>query len=283
MDPAAGFSAAVDASGNIMIVGATGTDDTTDTVIGVVYDYSGDSLVNEFSIGTGTAPRVVYNGQANTFVVAFESSSNIQARSYDTTGTAVAAAVTAISSASLKGLASAGGSTDEVILTGDDGTGIVGQYVTPSTGALSGSNFDLSTSLSGGLCVWDEVGGQYVVTLQTIIQSVFIAQTAVALATGTTTPVGSQLTLAAAAEMTQATSGNAGAILTDPGTNLYPVDSDTSGPAMVDNAIIGSTAGIDVDTTSNGPALAAAGSNRYVIVAAKGAGGVTAIPLTLTP
>lgn len=283
MDPAAGFSAAVDASGNVMIVGATGTDDTADTVIGVIYDYTGGSLVNEFSIGTGTGPRVAYNAQANAFVVAYEASANVDARAYDSTGTAVAAAVTAINNASLKGLAAAGGANDEVLVTGDDGSGVAAQYVTPSTGALSGSNFDLSTDLSGGLCVWDEVGAQYIVQLQTLIQSVFIAQTVVALPPGATAIVGSELTLAAAAEMTQAVGGNAGTIFSDPGTNLYPVDSDSGGPAMVDNAIIGSTAGIDLDTTANGPALAAAGSNRYILIAARGGDGVTAIPLTLNP
>lgn len=283
LDPAAGLHAASDAAGNVLVVGATGTDDGADEVTGVLYDYVSGALVAEFTVGTGTNPRVVYNGQADAYVIAYESSGDVAARAYDATGTPVDDAVTVTASATLKGLASAGGTTDEALITVDDGSGIVGQYVVPGTGALNGGNFDLSTNLSGGLCAWDEVGGQYVVLLQDTVQSAFTIQTAVALAAGTSTPVGSQLSISAGGEFRHAAGEDAGVIILDASANLFPLESDTGGPALVAGPIVGVLEGLALDDTSDGAPLAAAGSGRYLMLAARGGDGVTAVPLTLTP
>ncbi|MCA8912042.1 MAG: hypothetical protein KDB82_10075 [Planctomycetes bacterium] len=285
LDPAGGLGCAADNAQDLCIVGATGGNAATDSVIAIFYDYGIDSLNTgaEMNLGTGSAPRVVYHVDQDHFVVAWQSGADVMAQVFDWDGTTIGSAFTAISNATLKGLAAPDDATDEALITADDGSGIVGQYVTVSTGAASGSNFDLSTSLSGGLCAYDPVGGNYVVLIQQLVGGFFTSQVALALSPSTTVPVGSALTLAAAAEPTQSCSGNAGTIFSDTGANLYPVDSSASGPAMVDNALLGSINGLNIDTTSDGAPLAGAGTNRYVLLAAKGSGGVTAIPLTLTP
>lgn len=282
LDPAGGLSAAADAAQDLCIVGATGSDAATATAVAVFYDYGFDSLNVEVNLGTGSAPRVVYHIDNDHFVVAWQSSGDVMAQVFDWNGTAIGSAVTAFTGATLKGLAAPDDTTDEALITADDGSGIVGQYIEVSTSTLSGSNFDLSTTLSGGIAAWDPVGGNYIVLIQELVQGFFTSQVLLALSPSTTVPVGSTLTLAAATAPTQTASGNAGAIFADAGANMYPADSSASGPALVDNALYGSINGLNIDITADGAPLASAGSNRYVLLAAKGTG-VTAIPLTLTP
>src|SRR5690606_40079742 len=62
-------------------------------------------------------------------------------------------------------------------------------------------------------------------------------------------------------------------IFADAGANMYPVDSSISGPSLVDQPLFGALNGLNIDTTADGGDLAAAGSDRYVLIAAKGAGG----------
>ncbi|MEZ5992904.1 MAG: hypothetical protein R3E76_11180 [Planctomycetota bacterium] len=285
LDPAGGLGCAADDVQDMCIVGATGGDAATANVIAIFYDYGGDSLNTggELNLGTGSAPRVVYHVNEDDFVVAWQNDTDVMVQVFNWNGVAIGSAVTAFTGATLKGLAVPDNATDEALLTADDGSGIVGQYVEVSTSTLSGSNFDLSTTLSGGICAWDPVGGNYIVLTQELVQSFFTSQVLLALSPSTTVPVGSTLTLAAATAPTQVASGNAGAIFSDAGANMYPVDSSASGPALVDNALYGAINGLNIDFTTDGAPLASAGTNRYVLLAAKGSGGVTAIPLTLTP
>ncbi|MCC6465121.1 MAG: hypothetical protein IT463_07265 [Planctomycetes bacterium] len=280
--PAGGFAAAVETGDDVLVVGATGSS-SSDSVVGVLYDYAGATLVLEFAVGTGTAPRVVFNTQGNAFVVAWQAGAAVKARAFTPAGVAIGTEQTVFATATLKGLAAAGGSNDNVLVTADDGSGIAGRYITPSTGALGATSFDLSTAESGGLCAWDTVGSQYLVITEAVVGGFFTSQVVKALAAGGTTPLTGTLTLAALNAMLQAADGNAGVVFASLGANLYGVDSSASGPAQVATPLVGAATGLNVDTTADGGALAASGSNRYVLVAAKGAAGVTAIPLTLTP
>ncbi|MCB9895161.1 MAG: hypothetical protein H6839_11975 [Planctomycetes bacterium] len=289
LDPAGGLGVAGDDVQNLCIVGATGGSATTDTAVAVFYffDQSSPALNVEVNLGTGTAPRVVYHEGEDTFVVAWQSGTDVMVQAFTFDGVAVDTAHTAVTGGTLKGLSCYSGSPssipDEALITADDGSGIVGQYLTVSTGVLNGTNFDLSTSLSGGISAWDEVGEQYLVIFQQLVSGFFTSQVVLALAPGTTVPLGTTLTLAAAAEPTQSCSGDVGALFADPGANIYPVDSSGAGPAMVATGLFGSFTGLNIDTTTNGGAVAGAGSGGYVLIAATGATGITAIPLTLTP
>ncbi|MCB9935414.1 MAG: hypothetical protein H6840_06955 [Planctomycetes bacterium] len=283
-DPAGGFDLAVDNAQDVAAVGATGANAATDSVLAVFYDVGLDSLNDQVTVGTGTAPRVEYHVNQDHFVIAWQSGTDVMARVYDWDGTPIGTAQTVFGNAILKGLATPGTeAVDEALITADDGSGIVGRYLEVSTGTLAGASFDISTSLSGGLAGWDEVGGQYLVLYQELVGGFFTSQVLLALDTSTTTPVGSPLTLAAAAAPVQWGAGNAGTIFADTGANMYPVDSSVAGPALVAGPLLGALSGLNIDTTADGAALAGAGSDRYVLLAAKGAAGVTAVPLTLTP
>lgn len=283
-DPAGGLDLAVDNLQDVAVVGATGSDAGTASVLALFYDFTSEALNAEVTVGTGTAPRVEYHVNQNHFVIAWQAGADVMAAVYDWNGTAVGTAQTVFSNATLKGLATPGSlAVDEALITADDGSGIVGRYLQVSTGTLAGASFDISTSLSGGLCAWDDVGGRYLVLFQELVGGFFTSQRVAALATSTTTPVGTALTLAASAAPTQWAAGDAGAILADPTANMYPVDSSAAGPAMVASPLYGALSGLDIDVTSDGASLAAAGSGRYVLFAARGAAGATAVPLTLTP
>ena len=283
LDPAGGLGIATDNFENFAIVAATGSDPNASTVVAIFYEFDTGLNTPEVNLGTGTAPRVSYHPDSDSFVIAWQSGTDIMTRVFDFDGTPVGTAQTAITGATLTGLVAAGDTTDEAIVTGDDGSGIVAQYVTVSTGALSGSNFDLSTTLSGGLVAWDEVGGNYVVLIQELVGGFFTSQVLATLVPGTTTPVGTPLTLAAAAAPVQMASGDVGVIFSEAGANMYPVDSSAAGPTLVADPIYGQLQGLDLDVTADGGGLAAAGSGRYVLIAARGAAGVTVTPLTLTP
>ena len=282
IDPAGGLGLASDNFENLAIACGTGSDAGADTAVAVFYKYDGLGLRSEVNLGTGAGTRVAYNPDDDSFVFAWQAGADVMIQTFDWDGTALNTAQTAISGATLTGLCAAD-TDDEALVTADDGSGIVGQLITVSTGSLSGSNFDLTTSLSGGLCEYDPVGDNYLIVTQELVQGFFTAQVVIALAPGTTTPVGSSLTLAAAAAPTQAAFGNAGTILADAGANMYPVDSSVSGPALVDQPLFGALNGLNIDTTADGGDLAGAGTDRYVLIAARGAAGVTVIPLTLTP
>lgn len=282
LDPAAGLSAAAGTGGILLCVGADGTNSATSLVHGVLYDYAAGTGTN-ISIGTGTNPRVVFNAQSGNFVVAWQSGTDVAARCYTNAGAAVAVAVTTHAGATFRGLAAAGGATNEALVTADDGSGISGRYVVPSTGATSGAAVDLSTSLGGGLCAFDSVAGQYVVITETLILGFFNSQTVKLLAPGAAAPLAGTLTLAALTGITGAVGGTQGVIFTDDNTNLYAVRGGATQPSLTGNPIIGGQTGINSDGTLDGPAMGAATAGSYVAVAARGAGGVQAVPLTVTP
>lgn len=282
IDPAGGLGLSSDNFENLAIACATGSDAGTSTAVAIFYPYASTGTPVETNLGTGTGTRVAYNPLNDDFVFAWQSGSDVMIQTFDYDGTPHNTAQTAISNATLTGLCAAD-SDNEALVTADDGSGIVGQLVTVSSGSLSGSNFDLSTSLSGGLCEYDPVGDNYLIVTQQLIQGFFTAQVVIALAPGSTTPTGSSLTLAAAVAPTQSCFGNAGAIFADPGANMYPVESGSGDPLIVGQPLYGSLNGLNIDTTADGGDLAGAGSDRYVLIAAQGAGGVTVIPLTLTP
>ena len=283
LEAAGGLAMASDNFEGVTIVGATGDDASTDTVVAIFYDFVDDVLYNpEVNLGTGTAPRVVYHSLEDRYIVAWQAGTDVMVQVFDFEGVAVGAAVTAFSNATLTGLATPGDTNDEALITADDGNGIVGQYVEVSTGTLTGINFSLSTSLSGGLCAYDE-SGFYLIITQTLVGGFFTAQQVLALAPGTDVPVGTVLTLAAAEAPSQTGAGNAGVIFGDPAANLYPVEGDVAGATLVDTPVYGGFTGLNLDITADGGALAGAGTNRYVLLAARGGDGLTAIPLTLTP
>lgn len=277
IEPGSGLGLASDNFENLAIACATATN-----AVAVFYEYDGTGLRSEVDLGAGSNTRVAYNPDDDSFVFAWQAGADVMIQTFNWNGNPLNTAQTAISAATLTGLCAAD-TDDEALVTADDGSGITGQLITVSTGALSGSNFDLSTSLSGGLCEYDPVGDNYLVGIQQLVQGFFTTQVVLALAPGTTTPVGSSLTLAAAAAPTQSCFSNAGVIFADPGANMYPVDSSVSGPALVDQPLYGALNGLNIDTTADGGDLAGAGSDRYVLIAARGSGGVTVIPLTLTP
>lgn len=282
LSPAAGISAAVSDTFFLMVVGSTGTDAGTSMVHAVLYDYLTPGGTN-ISVGTGTRPRVVFNEQSGMFVIAWQQGADVMVRCYDDTGTPVAAAVTAAAAATLRGLATPDGTVDEALVTADDGSGIVGRYLVPSTGATSGTQFNVSTSGAGGVCAWDPVADQYLVITETTILAFFDAQVVRAFAAGGTTPVGTALTLAALTGITGAAGGDQGVLFTDANTNLYIVKGGAGGAALGGNPFFGPTTAINTDGTSNGPAPAAAGSGDYAVLAARGAAGARAVPLTVTP
>lgn len=283
ISPDGGLGLSTDNFENLCLVAATGSDPSTSTVVVIFYEYDGMGLRSEVNLGTGTAPRVSYHADTDSFVVAWQSGADVMARVFEFDGDPVAASFTALTGATLAGLAAAQDASDEALLTGDDGSGIVGIYVEVSTGTLGGTVFDLSTSLSGGLCVWDQVDDNYLVLFQQLVGGFFTSQVLLTLAPGTTTPVGTALTLAAAAAPMQAVGGDAGAIFSEVAANMYPVESSATGATLVADPIYGQLDGHDIDETADGGALAAAGSGNYVLIAARGAAGVTVIPLTLTP
>jgi hypothetical protein len=282
--PAGGLGIATDNFQNLAIVGATGSDPGTSSVAAIFYDFTAGALnTAEVALGTGSAPRVSYHPDGDSFVIAWQSGANVMAQVFDFDGDPVAAAFTALSGVTLKGLAAAQDTSDEALLTADDASGIVGIYIEMSTGTLGGTVFNLSTSLSGGLCVWDQVGDNYLVLFQELVGGFFTSQVLLTLAPGTTTPIGAALTLVAAAAPTQAVGGNVGAIFADPAANMYPTESSSTGAELVADPIYGQLDGHDIDVTPDGGALAAAGSGNYALIAARGAAGVTVIPLTLAP
>jgi len=282
LDPNAGLSAAIGTGGIMLVVGANGTDSGTSLVHGVLYDY-GAGTGTDISIGTGTAPRVVFNAQSGNFVVGWQGGTDVSVRCYSIAGAPVSAAVTAHTGAVISGLAAAGGANDESLVTANDGSGIVGRHVTPSTGATAGAAFDLSTSLGGGVCAFDSVAGQYVVITETLILGFFNAQTVRAIAAGATTPIAGTLTLAALTGLTGSVGGTQGVVFTDDATSLYAVRGGATQPSLSGSPIIGGQTGINTDGTADGPALGAATGGNYVLVSARGAGGVQAVPITVVP
>jgi hypothetical protein len=282
--PAGGLGIATDNFQNLAITGATGSNPGTSSVAAIFYDFTAGALnTAEVNLGTGSAPRVSYHADNDSFVFAWQSGANVMAQVFDFDGDPIGAAVTALTGATLKGLAASGNTSDEALITADDGSGIVGIYLQVSTGTVPGASFTLSTSLSGGLCVWDQVGDRYVVLFQQLVGGFFTTQVLLTLASSTTTPVGAALTLAAAAAPTQTIGGNAGAIFSEPAANMYPAETSATGAELVADPIYGQITGLDLDVTADGGGLGAAGSNNYVLIAARGAAGVTVIPLTLTP
>ncbi|MHC4841618.1 MAG: hypothetical protein ACYTDT_11815 [Planctomycetota bacterium] len=276
LDPDKGFSAAIQSTSAIMVV-ATGDNSSVDAVIATIFNFTTGSSVTEINVGAGLRPRVVFNGTSGNFVVSYQDGGDVKTAVYTPAGAQVGTTVTSVASSTLQGMASS--SSDEVLITGDDGSGIRGSYLVPSTGGLSGSDFDISTENSGGMCAFDTTGSMYLVNTQS--GTGFVTQIILGFAIGATTPHASTLTLPALNGPTQATSGNAGAIFADASATLWAIET-SSGPAFVGTAIVGITQSLNVDTTTDGAPMTNDGAGGYVMLAAKGSGGVTAIPLTIS-
>lgn len=281
--PAGGLHMDSDQLSALVIGGATGDDPGSATAILVFYDYVFASLNTEVNLGTGTAPRVSFHPDEGLFVVAWQSGVDVKVRVYEEDGTQVGTEFTAFTNATLAGLASARNVTDEALITATDGSGVVGRYVTVSTGAAAGAQFDISTTLAGGMCVFDDVGDHYVVLTQELVLGFFTSQVLVTIAPSGTATIGTDLTLVAINATTQGVAGNVGVLLGDADGNLYPVKTAATGTTTVTNPVFSASTGLDIDTTADGPALAAAGTGRYLLVAAKGATGLTVVPLVLAP
>ncbi|MCF6227396.1 MAG: hypothetical protein L3J82_01855 [Planctomycetes bacterium] len=275
LDPTKGFDAAIQATSAIMVVG-TG-DSSGDAVIATIFNFTTGASVAEINVGAGLRPRVVFNSTSGNFVISYQDGADVKTAAYTPAGTQVGATATSVTASTLQGMASSSG--DEVLITGDDGSGLRGQYFVPSTGALSGSGFDISTVNSGGMCAWDVVGSMYLVATQA--GTGFITQVVLGYAASATTAHASTLTLPALAAPTQAVGGNAGTVFADAAATLWAMET-ASGPAFIGTAIVGQLQSLNVDTTTNGAPMANNGAGGYIMLAAKGTGGVTAIPLTIS-
>lgn len=276
LDPTKGFSAAIQATSAIMVV-ATGDNTGSDAVIATIFNFATGSSVAEINVGAGSRPRVVFNSTSDNFVISYQDGTDVKTAIYTPAGGQVGSTVTSIAASTLQGLASSSG--DEVLITGNDGSGVRGRYLVPSTGVLSGSEFDISTVNSGGLCAWDATGSMYLVHTQA--GTGFTTQVILGFAAGATTPHANTLTLPAISAPTQVVSGGSGVIFSDATAMLWAMES-SSGPAFIGTAILGQTQSLNVDTTTDGAAMANDGSGEYIMLAAKGTGGVTAIPLTIS-
>lgn len=285
LDPAGGFALASNDVADVVAVGATGSDAGTATLVAVFYDAFLESQYgSDVNLGTGAFPRAAYHIDQDRFVLAWQSGSNVMAAVFTFNGTQVGSTVTMFTGATLAGLATAGDSTDEALITARDGSGVVGRYLTVSTGAASGAQFDLSTSEGGGMCVWEAAGGQYLVITETLVLGFFAAQQVICLATGTTVPVGSALTLPSIDAPSRAAWGADGAVFMTPSTALFAMDSSVAGAELLATPLYGSQqGGLDIDTSPNGPGFASDEDTEFVIVSSTGATGVTLQPLTLTP
>ncbi len=284
LDPAGGFGLASNDIADTVAVGADGASATTATAWAIFYDPVFGSLYSEVSLGTGAHPRVQYHIDQDVYVIAWQAGADVMAGVFEFDGTQVGTSATVFTAATLTGIAAAGDTTDEVLITANDGTGIRGRFVVPSTGALAAAAFDISTSLGGGACSWEDVGGNYIVMTEALIGGFFAVRQAVVVATGGTAVTGDPLPLPLFSGLTEGDWGSDAAMFTNPATALLALDSSASGPALVAAPIYGDIqGGLNVDVTANGAAIGSLGGTGYVLVSALGAGGVHVQPLTLTP
>lgn len=285
LDPAGGFALAANDVSDVVVVGATGSDPGTATLVAVFYDAVADSQYgSDVNLGTGAFPMAAYHIGEDLYVLAWQDGADVSAAVFTFNGTQVGSTVTAFTGATLAGLATAGDATDEALITATDGSGVVGQYITVSTGVLAGTQFDLSTSEGGGMVTWEDVGGQYLVVTETLVLGFFAAQQVVCLATGTTVPVGDALTLPSLDSPSRAAWGSDGAIFMTPSTALFPMDSSTTGAELLATPLYGDQqGGLDIDTSPDGAGFASDEATEFVIVSSTGATGVTLQPLVLAP
>ena len=279
---AGGFSAALEPLGIAVVVGATGSAAATDTVRATVINTSTSLILFQLNLGTGTAPRIVYNATANLFVCAFTTSAGVSVTTLPATGASFAAPVAFHAGASLTGLASAG-AADEVLVTANDTSGIRARRITPSTLTGLGSAFDVTTSLLGGACSFDSVGGNYLIAVQETAGG-FTNQIIRQLPVGSDTLHATKLTLVGIAAMTQSASGNNATMFADTTPVFYATRSNAGGPTQIGSPIIGLFSGLALDTSANGAAIASDAAGGFVALCAKGAGaGVSSIKFTVTP
>ncbi len=284
LDPAGGFAFASNDITDTVVVGASGSNPGTATVSAIFYDPIAFGLYAEVSLGTGAFPRVQYHFNEDLYVIAWQSGADVSVAVFDNDGDQIGTTQTAFVGMTLAGLAAAGDATDEALITATDGSGVVGQYITVSTGALSGADFDISTSLGGGAVSWEAIGGQYLVVTQTLVLGFFTSNELTTLAAGTTAPLGTNLTLATLDAPVKAGWGSGGAVFITATASLFAVDSGTGGADLVANPVYGAQqGGLDVDTSADGPDIAGLGDDTYIMVSALGAGGIRIQPLTLTP
>ncbi|MCC6573330.1 MAG: hypothetical protein IT462_06005 [Planctomycetes bacterium] len=278
-----GMAAAISPTDVLVVVGATGSNPATSTVVALVVDYTTPSLVQQHTIGNGTFPRVVWNNAGTgQFVIAYTTGTGVSLNTLDATGATLSSASAFLPGAILGGLAS-GGAADEVLISGPDGTGVRAQLVVATTAAASGSAFDISTTLGGGLCAFDIVSGRYLVLAEQ--QNGFVVSPLLRqLPVGGSTLDAQSIVLVGFEALTQAATGDNAVMLCDPSSDFHAVVGDTTtGPEQIGSAIIGAYSGIDLDTSSDGPALASDGAGHFLAACARGAGGFSVIRFTVTP
>jgi hypothetical protein len=280
LDPDAGLEAAVTPFGEMCIVGATGTG-ASDQIIAVFYDYDQDDFLAEVVVGTGTAPRVVYHADADTFVIAWQAGAAVQMRVFEYDGEPVGSVQTVFSTGTLAGMAPAE-PDNEVLITESSGSGVRGRYVNPDTGGLTTAAFTIAADFGGGLCVWDPFNERYLVTVQQVAFGFFTLQQVVGIAPGTTSVSGDPLTLPALQPMTRAAGSINGVLYTDAASNLFGVDGLPGGPELIDLPAFSALTGFNGDVTGRGPAVASDGA-AFLVLAALGPDGVAAMPVTLLP
>ena len=276
------FSAAIEPGGIAIVAGATGSSASTDTVRLTVINTGTSAILFEHNLGTGTAPRVVYNSTASLFVCAFTTASGVSVTTLPATGASFATALALHSGATLAGLASAG-AADEVLVTANDSSGIRARRVTPSTLTALGSAFDVTTSLGGGLCLFDAAGSAYLIAVQeqgTLLVNQIVRQ----LPVGSDTLHATKLTLIGITAMSQGATSTNSSLLSDASATFHAARANAGGPTQIGSPIVGFVSGLALDTTSDGAAMAGNGAGAFVALAARGAGaGVSSIRFTVTP
>ncbi len=284
LDPAGGFGLAANDIADTVVVGATGADAATSSVWGIFFDPVFGSLYSEINLGTGTRPLVQYHYEQDLFVIAWQSGLDVHAGVFEFDGTQVGTTVTVFTAATLAGLAAPGDLTDEALVTARDGSGVRGRLLTVSTGAAAAAAFDISTAGGGGACSWDAVDGSYLVMTEQVLGGFFTVRQAVTVQPGAAASSGDALPLPALEAFSHAAWGSDGAVFITPEAGMFALESGTAGPTLLAAPVYGNLqGGLALDTTPDGPAIASLFGNEFVLVSARGAGGVHVQPLTLSP
>lgn len=284
LSPEGGFAMAATSFSETLVVAATGADAATANLRAIFFDTAPGTLLQEVDLGTGAHARVQYHIDQDLHVVAWQSGDDVMAAVFEYDGTQVGTTLTAFSNATLAGLAAAGDTGDEALITATDGSGVQGRYIEVSTGNALGAAFNISTEGGGGLCVWEAAGSRYLVTTETVVAGFFTVRLAVTIPAGTSSVAGDALPLPAIQDLSAAAWGSDGAILISPNASLFALDSGSTGATLVGAPVYGSfQGGLDVDVSATGPAIASLDNTTFLMASARGASGMRLQPITLVP
>ncbi len=274
------------ANGRIMVVGATSND--SDGIIGaVMLDEEGAALAppTEFQVtSAGRAPRLAYNAQSNKFIVAYMNASNgIELALFDPDGTQSGStlAITSDTTQILRGLASAGGNSEEVLITFSDNTGgVLGRRVDSANDSLLGSsNITFSTAGSGGATGFELVGSGFLVTVVDGTQTQVLR-----LEPGQDTP-SQTANISLAGTLDAIVGGPQGALLIS-SINIYQgLESDANNPLIMDPILVPVLSSISptFHSAPAPPGVAANSSNEFLVVGVDATnGGIRAFRIQIT-